>query len=100
MEQVDECLATRIKVYQRCKYVLEEIKRVQLAVKDLAMGDMHAFGKKMLETHEGLSKLYEVSCPELDFLVNAVSHNENVVGARMMGGALAAVLLILSKQLQ
>lgn len=86
LEQVDECLATRIKVYQRCKYVLEEIKRVQLAVKDLAMGDMHAFGKKMLETHEGLSKLYEVSCPELDFLVNAVSHNENVVGARMMGG--------------
>ena len=86
LEQVEECLATRIKVYQRCKYVVEEIQRVQLAVKDLAIGDMHSFGKKMFETHEGLSKLYEVSCPELDFLVNAVSHNENVLGARMMGG--------------
>lgn len=90
MEQVEACLdsnvVSRSKVYQRCKYVVEEIARVQLAVKDLAIGDMQAFGKKMFETHEGLSKLYEVSCPELDFLVNAVSHNENVVGARMMGG--------------
>ena len=84
MEQIDACLVS--KVYQRCKYVVEEIARVQLAVKDLQNGDMYAFGKKMFETHEGLSKLYEVSCPELDFLVNAVSHNENVVGARMMGG--------------
>ena len=84
MEQIDACLVS--KVYQRCKYVVEEIARVQLAVKDLQNGDMHSFGKKMFETHEGLSKLYEVSCPELDFLVNAVSHNENVVGARMMGG--------------
>ena len=84
MEQIDACLVS--KVYQRCKYVVEEIARVQLAVKDLQNGDMYAFGKKMFETHEGLSKLYEVSCPELDFLVEAVSHNENVVGARMMGG--------------
>ena len=65
---------------------MEEIKRVQLAVQDLAKGDMQAFGKKMFETHEELSKLYEVSCSELDFLVEAVSNNENVLGARMMGG--------------
>ncbi len=91
MEQVEACMASNTslnttKIYQRCKYVVEEIARVQLAVKDLQKGDMQAFGKKMFETHEGLSKLYEVSCPELDFLVNAVSHNENVLGARMMGG--------------
>ena len=91
MEQVEACMASNTslnttKIYQRCKYVVEEIARVQLAVKDLQKGDMQAFGKKMFETHEGLSKLYEVSCPELDFLVNEVSHNENVLGARMMGG--------------
>jgi galactokinase len=107
LEQVEECLvswdipknkmnentieekSTKVstsKVYERCKYVVEEIARVQLAVKDLQKGDMQAFGKKMFETHEGLSKLYEVSCPELDFLVEAVAHNENVLGARMMGG--------------
>jgi galactokinase len=40
----------------------------------------------MFATHEGLSLLYEVSCPELDILVNAVKDNTNVLGARMMGG--------------
>jgi len=91
IEQVEECLAsnhnlTTAKIYQRCKYVVEEIERVQAAVKNLVAGDMLAFGKKMFATHEGLSKLYEVSCPELDFLVEAVKQNEDVIGARMMGG--------------
>jgi len=90
LEQVEASLASNdlsgSKVYQRCKYVVEEIQRVELAVQDLIKGDIQAFGKKMFETHEGLSKLYEVSCPELDFLVEAVSNNENVLGARMMGG--------------
>ena len=91
VEQVEACLvfnnhSNGSTIYQRCKYVVEEITRVQLAVQDLAKGDMQAFGKKMFETHKGLSSLYEVSCPELDFLVEAVSNNENVLGARMMGG--------------
>jgi len=90
LEQVEECLTSNnvsgSKVYQRCKYVVQEIARVQLAVQDLEKGDLKAFGKKMFATHEGLSKLYEVSCPELDFLVETVSKNENVLGARMMGG--------------
>ena len=98
LEQVEECLASRIMVYQRCKYVVEEIARVQLAVQDLAKGDMQAFGKKMFETHEGLSKLYEVSCPELDFLVEAVSHNENVLGARMMGGGFGGCTINIIKK--
>jgi len=110
MEQVEECLASwdiyknemnkdkTSKVYHRCKYVVEEIARVQLAVQDLAKGDMQAFGKKMFETHEGLSKLYEVSCPELDFLVNAVSHNENVLGARMMGGGFGGCTINIIKK--
>ena len=96
IEQVEECLVT--KVYQRCKYVVEEIARVQLAVQDLQKGDMQAFGKKMFETHEGLSKLYEVSCPELDFLVNELSHNENVLGARMMGGGFGGCTINIIKK--
>ena len=84
LEQVEACLVS--KLYQRCKYVVEEIARIQLAVQDLVKGDMQAFGKKMFETHKGLSSLYEVSCPELDFLVEAVTNNDNVLGARMMGG--------------
>lgn len=74
------------KVYNRCRYVTEEISRVEAAGKDLMIGDLRSFGKKMYETHEGLSQLYEVSCPELDFLVNETKDNGNVLGARMMGG--------------
>jgi galactokinase len=86
------------KVYQRCKYVVDEIERVQLAVKDLLAGDIKAFGQKMFETHEGLSKLYEVSCPELDILVNAVKDNPHVLGARMMGGGFGGCTINIIKK--
>jgi galactokinase len=62
-------------VYQRCRFVVEEIERLQEACIDLEKNDIEAFGIKMFETHEGLSHLYEVSCAELDFLVDHVRHN-------------------------
>ncbi|MBV7531158.1 galactokinase [Chitinophaga sp. sic0106] len=74
------------KVYDRCVYVIEEISRVQEATGLLQQGKLNEFGKLMYETHEGLSKLYEVSCPELDFLVSLASEREEVAGARVMGG--------------
>jgi len=86
------------KVYQRCKYVVEEIERVQLAVEDLLVGDLHSFGQKMFATHRGLSELYEVSCPELDVLVNAVKDNEHVLGARMMGGGFGGCTINIIKE--
>lgn len=103
-QQVSECLAPHEKnpisnkVYQRCKYVLEEIERVQLAVKDLLAGDIKAFGQKMFDTHEGLSTLYEVSCLELDILVNAVKDNPHVLGARMMGGGFGGCTINIIKK--
>jgi galactokinase len=74
------------KVYQRCLYVVEEIMRVREASNDLRQGDLAAFGKKMFETHTGLSTLYQVSCKELDFLVGEARGLPGVIGARMMGG--------------
>jgi galactokinase len=74
------------KVYDRCTYIVAENKRVLDASEDLKKHDMQAFGKKMYATHDGLSKLYEVSCPELDFLVNEARKYDFVAGARMMGG--------------
>ena len=74
------------KVYDRCKYVVEEIIRTQEAAKLLQQNNLIEFGKLMFKTHEGLSKLYEVSCKELDFLVEKANENKNVIGARMMGG--------------
>lgn len=74
------------KVYNRCLYVVQEIQRVQEASRHLDAGELVAFGKKMYETHDGLSRLYEVSCKELDFLVNEAKKFKSVLGARMMGG--------------
>lgn len=73
-------------VYRRCRYVTGEIERVVAACEDLKRDDLEAFGKKMYETHEGLSNDYEVSCVELDFLVEQTFDKKDVLGARLMGG--------------
>ena len=52
----------------------------------------------MFETHEGLSHLYEVSCAELDFLVDHVKDNPAVAGARMMGGGFGGCTINLIKE--
>jgi galactokinase len=83
---VDACLRHDPAIYNRCKYVVGENNRLLLACDYLQQNNLVDFGKKMLETHDGLSKLYEVSCPELDFLVEQVRHSPAVPGARMMGG--------------
>jgi galactokinase len=73
-------------VYNRCKYVVEENNRVLHACQDLEHGDLKAFGQHMAKTHEGLSSDYEVSCEELDYLVELVKKDSHVYGSRMMGG--------------
>ena len=73
-------------IYKRCLYVVEEIERTQQAALLLQQNDLVEFGKLMYRTHEGLSKLYDVSCKELDFLVEQASADKNVIGARLMGG--------------
>jgi galactokinase len=74
------------KVYDRCKYVVQENERVVAASKDLEQGDLVSFGKRMYDSHHGLSTMYEVSCPELDFLVEEAAKTGMAFGARMMGG--------------
>jgi len=87
MEMLDEFIFPRDKIiYRRCKYVVEENARLLNACEDLKKNDLASFGKKMFATHEGLSHEYEVSCEELDLLVDAVKEHPNVIGARMMGG--------------
>ena len=74
------------KVYNCCLYVIEEIARAKKAAVHLQEDNLIAFGKLMNATHEGLSKLYEVSCEELDFLVALAGKDSNVIGSRLMGG--------------
>ena len=84
-------------VYNRCRYVVSEIQRLQDGCEDLKKDDFEAFGKRMFETHEGLQHLYEVSCEELDLLVDLVRRNDAVLGARMMGGGFGGCTINLVK---
>lgn len=71
--------------YKRAKYVVGEYYRVLAVCGALEIGDYETVGQKMYETHEGLSKDYEVSCEELDFL-NDIARECGVTGSRIMGG--------------
>ena len=73
-------------IYKRCLYVTEEIERTQLAATHLQNNDLVAFGELMYQTHQGLSELYNVSCDELDFLVNEAKKHSAIIGSRLMGG--------------
>ena len=73
-------------IYKRCLFVVKEIARVSQAIAALQAKDFSLLGQTMTETHWGLSKEYEVSCPEIDFLVETILQQEGVLGSRMMGG--------------
>jgi galactokinase len=73
-------------VFNRCIYVVQEKDRVLNSVKALKNNHLDKMGKLMYETHNGLQLLYEVSCSELDFLVDFSKKYNEVIGARMMGG--------------
>ncbi|WP_246054294.1 MULTISPECIES: galactokinase [Antarcticibacterium] len=72
--------------FHRVKYVLEENKRVLDAAKFLKAGQLEDFGALMYKSHYGLRDLYEVSCKELDFLVEFTENISYIYGSRMMGG--------------
>ena len=74
-------------VFIRCQYVTEEIARTQEAAQALNKGDLETFGSLMFLCHEGLSVKFEVSCPELDLLVDLAKQKpKQVIGSRLMGG--------------
>jgi len=96
-----EMLAAHVKdplIYNRCRYVVEENARVSAAVEQMRRGNIAALGKLMYESHRGLSTQYEVSCPELDYLVNAVKGHPAVAGARMMGGGFGGCTINIMKE--
>lgn len=82
--------------YMRAEYVIEEIQRVLDVCDALERGDYETVGQKMYETHHGMSKLYEVSCEELDFL-NDIARECGVTGSRVMGGGFGGCTINLVK---
>jgi len=73
-------------VYKRSCYIVEENMRVDLACSALQHHNFHEFGLLMYQSHEGLKNKLEVSCPELNILVEIASNINGVIGSRMMGG--------------
>jgi len=74
------------KEYRRCEYVIEENTRVAETCKALEQGNLKMVGELMYASHHGLSTKYEVSCKELDELVELAKKCKGVLGSRMMGG--------------
>ncbi|ADV47802.1 galactokinase [Cellulophaga algicola DSM 14237] len=73
-------------VFDRCAYIIEENERVLHASEALTQGDLTSFGTLMYGSHDGLQHKYEVSCPELDFMVAYSRAKDFILGSRMMGG--------------
>ncbi|MCS7004649.1 MAG: galactokinase [Cytophagales bacterium] len=96
LEKHKEELSTN--VFKRCLYVVKENMRVLQACQALEKGDLKSFGQLMYASHEGLSKDYQVSCKELDFLVEKAQQRSEVIGSRMMGGGFGGCTINLVKK--
>ncbi|MCE5174515.1 MAG: galactokinase [Bacteroidales bacterium] len=82
--------------FMRAEYVIEEVQRVLDVCDALEKDDYETVGKKMYGTHDGMSRLYEVSCEELDFLNDCAKKN-GVTGSRVMGGGFGGCTINLVK---
>jgi len=80
-------------IYNRCSFIVSENERVLAAAKALRENNLETFGQLLYEAHEGISRLYEVSCPESDFLVDFSKKHIEVLGARQIGGGFGGCIL-------
>lgn len=82
----------------RAQHVIEENKRVRLCSRFLEKGDLQDFGKLMIKSHQSLRELFEVSCDELDFIVEKLRKAPGVPGARMTGAGFGGCAIALIKE--
>lgn len=79
--------------YEKACYVIQENQRVLEAAKAIERNDLNALGSLLFASHSGLQHQYQVSCEELDFLVEKAKESDSVIGARMMGGGFGGCTL-------
>lgn len=80
-------------VFNRCSFIVAENKRVLEMAKALRKKDLLSAGQLLYAAHHGISKLYEISCAESDFLVEFSKDNPDVLGARQTGGGFGGCTL-------
>ncbi|MCD0469507.1 galactokinase [Flavobacterium sp. JAS] len=85
-------------VFKRVHYVVKEISRVTKACEALDNGNIEILGQLLFETHYGLSQEYEVSCEELDMLVDTAKSDDRIIGSRLMGGGFGGCTINLIKK--
>jgi galactokinase len=85
-------------IFRRCRHVVTENARAQRAADVLEAGDQAGFGALMVQSHESLRDDYEVSCAELDLLVETALGIDGVLGARMTGGGFGGCAISLVRQ--
>ncbi|XP_070579875.1 galactokinase-like [Ptychodera flava] len=85
-------------IYRRARHVIGEIERTEEASAVLQSGDYRKFGELMVQSHQSLRDDYEVSCPELDELVDAAMQVDGVFGSRMTGGGFGGCTVTLLKK--
>ncbi|MGS2760753.1 galactokinase [Sinomicrobium sp. M5D2P9] len=73
-------------IYTQCLYVIQENNRVKQAIEAIEQNDIGKLGELLFASHNGLQHQYQVSCPELDFLVEKARETPGILGSRMMGG--------------
>jgi len=82
----NHCALLNPTVYSRCRHVITENERTKEAICALNSGNLRAFGRLMRDSHRSLRDDYDVSCKELDLMVEIASAQPGVIGARMTGG--------------
>ncbi|MGE8720437.1 galactokinase [Leptospira terpstrae] len=92
-KELDECHLTNEEL-KRTKHVTSERERTKVVIDGLETGDFKTVGSSLFQTHWSLSKDFEVSCPEIDFIVDSLQ-SLGVTGARMIGGGFGGCVLVL-----
>jgi len=80
-------------ILKRCRYILQENQRVLDASQALQNNDLQKLGQLLYASHKGMQHKYEISCPELDFLVDQTRDKDYILGARMVGGGFGGCTL-------
>ncbi len=98
-QQLEACRAKMPNhIFRRCRHVVFENQRVLDATKVLLTDDFKTLGELVYQSHFSLQNDYEVSCPELDFLVDQTLEKDYVLGSRMMGGGFGGCTINLLKK--
>ncbi len=87
-------------IFRRCLHVVTENQRVLDATKSLLAGDFKMLGELIYQSHFSLQNDYEVSCPELDFLVQQTLEKDYILGSRMMGGGFGGCTISIVEKLR